>query len=102
MEYTGSLILFFTVLICFIASFDKRLGFNRHFGAFIKAAILVAIPFSCVFTYYSIDKYYKYYKWDSLSAFNNILVFVSVIVLSLVALLNTIKCIHRLRLLQRF
>ncbi|WP_230979010.1 lycopene cyclase domain-containing protein [Flavobacterium supellecticarium] len=129
MEYTYSLILFFTVIICFIASFDKRIGFNRHFGAFIKAAILVAIPFiawdiyftasnvwwfntdytlgitiaglpleemlffifipfSCVFTYYSID---KYYKWDSLSALNNILVFVSVIVLSLVALLNTDK-----------
>lgn len=129
MEYTYSLILFFTVIICFIASFDKRIGFNRHFGAFIKAAILVAIPFiawdiyftasnvwwfntdytlgitiaglpleemlffifipfSCVFTYYSID---KYYKWDSLSALNNILVFVSVIVLSLVALLNIDK-----------
>ena len=48
----------------------------------------IFIPFSCVFTYYSID---KYYKWDSLSALNNILVFVSVIVLSLVALLNTDK-----------
>lgn len=43
--YTYALILFFTVIICFIASFDKRLQFNRHFGAFIKAAVLVAIPF---------------------------------------------------------
>lgn len=45
MAFTYALILFFTVIICFIASFDKRLQFNRHFGAFIKAAVLVAIPF---------------------------------------------------------
>ena len=44
-QYTYALILFFTIIICFIASFDKRLLFNQHFGAFIKAAILVAIPF---------------------------------------------------------
>ncbi len=45
MVYTYSLILFFTVIICFIASFDRRILFNRYFGAFIKSAILVAIPF---------------------------------------------------------
>lgn len=45
MAYTYSLILFFTVLICFIASFDRRILFNRYFGTFIKSAILVAIPF---------------------------------------------------------
>lgn len=44
-QYIYALILFFTIIICFIASFDKRLLFNQHFGAFIKAAILVAIPF---------------------------------------------------------
>ena len=44
-QYTYALILFFTIIICFIASFDKRLLFNQHFGTFIKAAILVAIPF---------------------------------------------------------
>ena len=44
-QYTYALILFFTIIICFIASFDKRLLFNHHFGTFIKAAILVAIPF---------------------------------------------------------
>jgi lycopene cyclase domain-containing protein len=43
--YTYSLILVFTVIICFIASFDRRILFNRHFGAFIKSAGLVAIPF---------------------------------------------------------
>lgn len=124
--YTYSLILFFTVIICFVASFDKRLLFNRHFGAFIKAAVLVAIPFiawdvwftakgvwwfntdytlgvviaglpleewlfficipfSCVFTYYCLDKFYKM-EW--LSGFNNLIVFVTVIVCSVVALLH--------------
>ena len=43
--YTYLLILFFTVIICFIASFDKRLQFNKHFGAFLKAAAIVAVPF---------------------------------------------------------
>ncbi|MBL7734271.1 MAG: lycopene cyclase domain-containing protein [Chitinophagaceae bacterium] len=43
--YTYILILFLTVIICFIASFDKRIQFNRHFGAFLKSAVLVAIPF---------------------------------------------------------
>lgn len=44
-QYTYALILFFTIIICFIASFDKRLLFNQYFGTFIKAAILGAIPF---------------------------------------------------------
>ncbi len=43
--YTYAVILFLTVFICFIASFDKRLQFNRHFGAFLVSAVLVAIPF---------------------------------------------------------
>lgn len=43
--YTYSLILFLTVIICFVASFDRRIKFNRHFLAFLKAAIVVAIPF---------------------------------------------------------
>lgn len=45
MAYTYSAILFFTVIICFIASYDKRIYFNRHFGEFLKSAIIVAIPF---------------------------------------------------------
>ena len=45
MAYTYALILFFTIIICFIASFDKRIQFNHHFSSFLKAAILVAIPF---------------------------------------------------------
>ena len=43
--YTYILVLFFTVIICFIASFDRRIRFDRHFPAFLKAAIIVAIPF---------------------------------------------------------
>ncbi|MFA5556367.1 MAG: lycopene cyclase domain-containing protein [Flavobacteriaceae bacterium] len=45
MQYTYAIVLFFTVIICFIASFDKRLQFHHQFGAFIKAAIIVGIPF---------------------------------------------------------
>lgn len=101
MSFTYILVLFFTVIICFIASFDKRLQCNKHFGAFLKASVLVAIPFiawdvwftakgvwwfnidytmglniaglpleewlffifipfSCIFTYYSIDKFLKW------------------------------------------
>ncbi|WP_434979029.1 lycopene cyclase domain-containing protein [Daejeonia sp. YH14] len=125
MSFTYILVLFFTVIICFIASFDKRLQFNKHFGAFLKASVLVAIPFiawdvwftakgvwwfnidytmglniaglpleewlffifipfSCIFTYYSIDKFFKM-EW--LSGFNNLIVFVTVIVCSVTALL---------------
>lgn len=125
MSFTYILVLFFTVIICFIASFDKRLQFNKHFGAFLKASVLVAIPFiawdvwftakgvwwfnidytmglniaglpleewlffifipfSCIFTYYSIDKFFKI-EW--LSGFNNLIVFVTVIVCSVTALL---------------
>lgn len=43
--YTYSLVLFFTVIVCFLASFDRRLQFNRQFLPFLKAAVLVAIPF---------------------------------------------------------
>ncbi|MCO4292622.1 lycopene cyclase domain-containing protein [Solitalea sp. MAHUQ-68] len=43
--FTYLLINFFTVIICFIASFDKRIQFYKYFGAFVKAAIVVAIPF---------------------------------------------------------
>ena len=43
--YTYLLVNFFTVIICFIFSFDKRIQFNKHFAAFLKASIIVAIPF---------------------------------------------------------
>lgn len=43
--FTYLLILFFTVIICFIFSFDKRIRFDRQFGSFLKASVIVAIPF---------------------------------------------------------
>ena len=99
-QYTYLLINFFTVIICFIFSFHPEIRFNRHFGAFIKSALLVGfvfilwdiwftkngvwwfnyryliglkiselpieeilfficIPFSCVFTYFCLDKFFK-------------------------------------------
>lgn len=45
MQYTYSLILFFTVVICFVASFDKRLRFDREFVPFLKASVIVALFF---------------------------------------------------------
>ncbi len=124
MHYTYALVLFFTVIICFVASFDKRIPFHLHFAAFLKASALVAlpfiawdiwftaqgvwwfdssytlgfrlaglpieewlffifIPFSCIFTYYCVDKYYQL-SW--LQGFNNLIVFVSVIICAVVAL----------------
>ena len=124
--FTYSLILFFTIIVCFIASFDKRLQFNHHFVAFIKASIIVAIPFiawdiwftekgvwwfnknytlgiiiaglpleewlfficipfSCIFTYFCIDKFFKL-EW--LVGFNNLITFITIIICSVVALLH--------------
>ncbi len=122
--YTYLLINLLTISICFIASFDRRLRFNRHFGAFILAALLVAIPFiawdiwftaegvwwfdsaytlgiriaglpleeimffffipfSCVFTYFSFD---KFWKWSALAGLNNIVALVTIIVCGVFAL----------------
>ena len=44
-KYTYLLINFFTIIICFIYSFDRRIQFNRQFLPFIKASVLVSIPF---------------------------------------------------------
>ncbi|WP_417264701.1 lycopene cyclase domain-containing protein [Brumimicrobium sp.] len=43
--YTYLLINFFTIIICFIASFDRRVLFHQHFGAYLKAAFVAAVPF---------------------------------------------------------
>ncbi|MFS4469924.1 lycopene cyclase domain-containing protein [Chryseobacterium sp. T20] len=45
MPYTYILINFFTIIICFIASFDRRIQFNRFFGKFLLSSTIVAIPF---------------------------------------------------------
>lgn len=127
--YTYSLILLLTVSVCFVASFDRRIEFYKHFSSFFMAAVLVAvpyilwdvwftakgvwwfnpkytlginimglpieeclfficIPFSCVFTYFCID---KFFKLEILPAFNNIIVFVAVIVCSVIAMLHQAK-----------
>ncbi len=44
-QYTYLLVNSCAVVVCFIFSFDKRIRFDRHFGAFACAAILAAIPF---------------------------------------------------------
>src|SRR5690606_19274060 len=126
MALTYLLVLFFTIIICLIASFDRRIRFDRHFGAFFKAAVLVAIPFiawdawftaegvwwfdtnytlglviaglpleewlfflcipfSCIFTYYCID---KFFKWEWLASLNNLIVFIAIVVCSVMALLH--------------
>lgn len=43
--YTYLLIDFFTIIVCFTASFHGKIKFYKHFSAFAKAAIIVAIPF---------------------------------------------------------
>ncbi|MCJ7932290.1 MAG: lycopene cyclase domain-containing protein [Chryseobacterium sp.] len=45
MPYTYILINFFTVVICFLASFDRRIKFNKLFGTYLLSATVVAIPF---------------------------------------------------------
>lgn len=99
-SYTYLLIDILTIIVCFIASFDTRIKFNQHFGTFLKAAFITAvpfiawdiwftkmgvwwfntdytlglnllglpleewlfffcIPFSCVFTYFCLDKFFN-------------------------------------------
>lgn len=125
-QYTYLLVNFMTVIICFIFSFDKRIQFSKHFQAFLKGSMLVAvpfiawdiwftahgvwwfnsdyttglviaglpieewlfficIPFSCVFTYFCLD---KFFNLDWANAFNNMIVFVSIIICAVIALLH--------------
>lgn len=123
--YTYILINFLTIIICFIFSFDRRIQFNKHFAAFLKASIVVAIPFiawdiaftkmgvwwfnemytlsyriaglpieewffficipfSCVFTYFCLDKFFNL-NWAN--RFNNLLVWGTVAICSIIGLL---------------
>ncbi|MEN5307955.1 lycopene cyclase domain-containing protein [Chryseobacterium cucumeris] len=45
MPYTYILINFFTIIICFIASFDRRIQFSRFFGKFFLSSTIVGVPF---------------------------------------------------------
>lgn len=38
-------VLFFTVIICFLASFHRLIRFDKFFGIFLVSAIIVAVPF---------------------------------------------------------
>lgn len=44
-QYTYLFIDFFTIIICFIASFDKRIQFYKYFRIFLLSSTIVAIPF---------------------------------------------------------
>ena len=43
--YTYLLVDFLTIVVCFIFSFDKRIRFYKHFGAFFKAVVLTGVFF---------------------------------------------------------
>lgn len=44
-QYTYLLVNFLTVIVCLVFSFHKRIRFDRQFAAFVKAAVVVAVPF---------------------------------------------------------
>lgn len=44
-QYTYLLINFFTVIICFIFSFHHKIKFNRYFGAFLSASLIIGAVF---------------------------------------------------------
>lgn len=57
MQYTYLLVDFFTVIVCFAFSFHPKIRFDKHFPAFIKASVLVAVPFivwDILFTEYGV------------------------------------------------
>lgn len=123
--YTYILINFLTIVICFIFSFDRRIQFYKHFTAFLKGSVIVAvpfiawdiqftkigvwwfntaytlpfrlaslpieewlfficIPFSCVFTYFCLD---KFFNLDWASRFNNFMVWITVAICTVTGLL---------------
>jgi lycopene cyclase domain-containing protein len=45
MKYLYLSINFFTILVPFVFSFHKKLKFHLNFGSFLKASVLVALPF---------------------------------------------------------
>lgn len=116
--YTYLLINFLAIIVCFIASFDRKILFNKHFGSYLKAAFVAAIPFiawdvwftkmgvwwfntdyttgiillglpleewlfffcipfACVFTYYSLNKFFNL-NWTIV--FNKYLTWITILV----------------------
>ena len=43
--FTYLLVNFCTIIICFVASFDRRIRFDRYFGTFLLSSTIVALPF---------------------------------------------------------
>ena len=113
-SYTYLLVNFFTIFICFIYSFDKRIEFQKHFKTFFFSSTLVAIPFilwdiyftkkgiwwfdlqytlgielaglpieewlfffcipfSCVFTYYCLNKFFDWSRFEKYNSYVSIL-----------------------------
>lgn len=124
-HYTYLAINFFTIIICFIFSFDKRIQFHKQFAAVFLAIVVAAIPFitwdaiftdmgvwwfhddytlgfriagmpfeewlfffcipfSCLFTYFCLDKFFDL-SWTN--GFTTMIVFVTTIVCIVAALL---------------
>ena len=57
MQYTYLLVNFLTIIICFVFSFHPKIRFDKQFTAFLKASVLVGIPFiiwDVLFTKYGI------------------------------------------------
>lgn len=44
-QYTYILVNFFAIFVCFVASFDRRIRFDRQFGTFLLSSSVVAVPF---------------------------------------------------------
>jgi len=44
-RFTYLLIDFFTVIVCFVASFDTRIQFSKYFKTYLLSSTIVAIPF---------------------------------------------------------
>lgn len=44
-QYTYILVNFFTIIICFIASFHKKIQFSSYFKYYLLSSTLIAIPF---------------------------------------------------------
>ncbi|RQP10322.1 MAG: lycopene cyclase domain-containing protein [Chryseobacterium sp.] len=43
--FTYLLVNFCTIIICFVASFDRRIRFDRYLGTFLLSSTIVALPF---------------------------------------------------------
>lgn len=66
-------------------NYDYVLGFKLFNLPIEEVLFFFCIPFSCVFTYYCLNKFFNL-NWAN--SFNNIIVFVSIIICTVVGLIN--------------